>query len=127
MENKTSTGKWGKAQNQLLQSLFEKRLDRGGISPEDTTRKTVEAVRNKYFPGRTYASFAPLFRRKARQFQLNESLNGARANDDKQPKGELKNKSRNFYVLLILMIIFIDYYFNIILKSQLKATGPKTK
>ena len=76
--------RWSKQQDEKILSLFEKQVSRGGISSEDLSKKTIANIVSKFFPERTYSNFAPLFRRKAREYNLNKSLTGLRAVDAKE-------------------------------------------
>ena len=70
--------KWGKQDDAKLAALFRKKLSKGGVSPQDLGRDNIEKVRQTHFPERAYRNFAPLFRRKARAFNVESSLAGAR-------------------------------------------------
>lgn len=76
--NKVTATKWGKEHNLKLQSLFLKRNERGGVNSNDLNSDYIKRVLRQHFPDRQYNNFAPLFRAKARKFNLNEALDGAR-------------------------------------------------
>ena len=59
---------WGKLEDNKLRSLFETKLSKGGVNPEDIAKATLEKVIRKHFPGRNYHSFRQLFRRKSLKF-----------------------------------------------------------
>ena len=74
----TTQKKWGPDEDTKLARLFSVRPSRGGVSSLDLSQKAVKAVHSKHFPERPYKTFAPLFRRKARDWELNKTLSGAR-------------------------------------------------
>ena len=76
--NKVTSTKWGKEHNLKLQGLFLKRNDRGGVNSKDLNSDYIKRVFRQHFPDRQYNNFAPLFRAKARKFNLNEALDDAR-------------------------------------------------
>ena len=67
--NKVTATKWGKE---------HKRNERGGVNSNDLNSDYIKRVLRQHFPDRQYNNFAPLFRAKARKFNLNEALDGAR-------------------------------------------------
>ena len=67
---------WTQADNQKLLSLFRKPPSKGGIDTEDLSVKAVQAIHKKHWPGEEYKNFAPLFRRKARSWNVNKTLTG---------------------------------------------------
>ena len=71
-------GTWGKEHDRKLLELFDRRTNRGKVSTEDLSKKYIESVLKKHFPGRSYASFSPLFRKKARKYNLDKALEGER-------------------------------------------------
>ena len=77
-KNKSTTNVWGKLEDNKLRSLFETKLSKGGVNPEDIAKATLEKVIRKHFPDRNYHSFRQLFRRKALKFLLGASLSGRR-------------------------------------------------
>ena len=76
--------KWSPENDLQLFELFRKGPRRGGISPKDLNPKVVRKEIERHFPGRTYESFAPTFRKKARAWLLEQELSGARS--EKQSK-----------------------------------------
>lgn len=81
--------KWSKEHDALLLSLFQKQPSKGGILASDTSKNTIKAIINKHFPDRQYSSFSQLFRRKAREFLINQTLAGTR-DDNKGQTGQGK-------------------------------------
>tara|TARA_B100000780_G_scaffold251616_1_gene198338 strand:+ start:47 stop:328 length:282 start_codon:yes stop_codon:yes gene_type:complete len=71
-------GTWGKEHDRKLLELFDRRTNRGKVSTEDLSKKYIESVLKKHFPGRSYKSFSPLFRKKARKYNLDKALEGER-------------------------------------------------
>lgn len=70
--------KWGKEEDAKLAALFSKKPSRGGVSTKDLSKPAIEKVRNEHFKDRSYTAFSTLYRKKARQWNLNQSLTGAR-------------------------------------------------
>ena len=68
--------KWGKAEDAKLANLFK--APRNLVNPRDLSIEAVKAVHKKYFSDRNYNSFAPLYRAKARAFEVGKSLEGHR-------------------------------------------------
>jgi hypothetical protein len=68
--------RWTKADDAKLIELW--RTPRNGVDPDKLDIATVKAVRSKYFPETKYENFAPLYRNKARGFQVARSLDGHR-------------------------------------------------
>ena len=69
-------GRWNKADDAKLSELFQ--TPRNGVNPEDLSVEAVKTVHRKYFGDRDYKAFAPLYRAKARAFQVGQSLDGHR-------------------------------------------------
>ena len=67
-----------KPDNEKLVKLFRTRVDRGGVSSTDINQKSIQKAISKYFPDRFYNAFSPLFRKKARAFNLDQVLSGKR-------------------------------------------------
>ena len=103
-KSKTKPSKtiWGKNEDLKLHRLFKIRDDRGGIDPRDLTQKTVKKVQEAHFPDRPYKNFAPLFRSKARRWNINHALLGARLSQGK------------LMTLLLINFVFIVFtgFFN---------------
>jgi len=73
-----SSKKWGKEDDAKLKELFRRGVRNGGVSTTDLGTKAVKEVNDKYFPNRDYKNFGPLFRKKARAWNLNSTLQGSR-------------------------------------------------
>jgi hypothetical protein len=71
--------KWGKEDDVKLAELFRRGARNGGVSTTDLGAKAVKAVNQEHFPERDYKNFGPLFRKKARAWNLNETLSGGRS------------------------------------------------
>ena len=87
---------WNKEKDFVLFNLFEKSVSDGGVSPNHLDKDTIKEVIRNHFPDRKYSSFAPLIRRKAREYKLGQSLDGAR----KQEKNS--NPGKQLFHLLYL-------------------------
>ena len=64
-----------------LSALFRKKTANGSKPLIDTTDlnvKTVKAVNDKYFPDKIYKNFGPVYRKKARAWNLAQELSGSR-------------------------------------------------
>jgi hypothetical protein len=70
--------KWGKEDDAKLAELFRRGPRNGGVSTKDLSAKAIKKVNEAYFKERAYKNFGPLFRKKARAYNLNQTLNGAR-------------------------------------------------
>jgi hypothetical protein len=68
--------RWGKADDKKLAELF--RTPRNNIDPEDLSIEAVKSIHKKYFNQFKYQNFAPLYRDKARSWNVNQSLEGHR-------------------------------------------------
>ena len=71
--------KWGKEDDVKLAKLFRNGIRKGGVDPNDLAAKTIHQVLTKHFPSRNYGSFAPLFRAKARAWNIDQTLSGKRS------------------------------------------------
>ena len=69
---------WGKVDDAKLSALFRKPPSRGGVSSHDLSQKAIEKVCTTHWPNRPYKSFSQLFRKKARKWNINKTLQGAR-------------------------------------------------
>ena len=98
---KTSTTVWGKNEDLKLHRLFKIRDDRGGIDPRDLTQKKVKKVQEAHFPDRPYKNFAPLFRSKARRWNINHALLGARLS---------QGKLMTLLLINFVFIVFTDFF-----------------
>jgi hypothetical protein len=70
--------KWGKEDDAKLKELFQRGPHKGGVSTNDLSTKALQAINSKYFPERDYKNFGPLFRKKVRAWNLNDTLQGGR-------------------------------------------------
>ena len=102
-KSKTKPSKtiWGKNEDLKLHRLFKIRDDRGGIDPRDLTQKTVKKVQEAHFPDRPYKNFAPLFRSKARRWNINHALLGARLS---------QGKLMTLLLINFVFIVFTDFF-----------------
>jgi hypothetical protein len=74
----TTQTKWGAADDAKLAHLFRKGPKNGGVETGDLGVPYVKTVHSKHFPARNYTNFAPLFRKKARAWNIEQSLQGSR-------------------------------------------------
>ena len=100
-KSKPSNTVWGKNEDLKLHRLFKIRDDRGGIDPRDLTQKTVKKVQEAHFPDRPYKNFAPLFRSKARRWNINHALLGARLS---------QGKLMTLLLINFVFIVFTDFF-----------------
>jgi hypothetical protein len=72
----TMTGgkRWDSAEDKKLAELFRK--DKKLAYELDT--KSIQQVHRAHWPDREFGSFSPLFRRKARQWQVNRTVSNKR-------------------------------------------------
>ena len=77
INNGEAMGRWTTADDSKLATLFS--TPRNGVDPKDLSVEAVKAVHKKYFPQSNYRNFAPLYRAKARDFQVGKTLEGHRA------------------------------------------------
>lgn len=80
----TKSANWKKEDDAKLLALMQKGPYKGGVSTTDLTAKTIHKVLDKFFPEKKYQNFAPLFRKKARAFVIDQELSGSR----KKKKGK---------------------------------------
>ena len=92
---------WGKNEDLKLHRLFKIRNDRGGVDSRDLTQKSVKAVQEKHFPDRPYKNCAPLFRNKARKWNINNALLGARL---------AQGKLMTLLLINFVFIVFTDFF-----------------
>jgi hypothetical protein len=67
-------GRWTKVEDAKLAKLFQDNI----LDPSDTQTKTIQKAREDHFPGFSYTNFGPLFRKKVREWNINNSLSGQR-------------------------------------------------
>jgi hypothetical protein len=73
----TTQTKWAAADNAKLAHIFRKGPTNGGVDIGDLSVAYVTSVHNKHFPARDYNNFAPLFRKKARAWNIEKSFEGS--------------------------------------------------
>jgi hypothetical protein len=73
-----TAAKWSKADDAKLAELFRKGTRNHGISTKDLSAKYIHKVIKDHFPEREFKNFSVLFRRKARAWNLNQTLQGQR-------------------------------------------------
>ena len=93
----------------ILQRIFKLRTDRGGVDSLDLTQETIKAVREAHFPDRAYRNFAPLFRNKARKWNLNNALIGSR-------KAQGKSMTLALINFVFVFIVFTDFFNSFLIK-----------
>lgn len=71
--------RWNKADDAKLIQLW--RTTRNGVDPLKLDVPSVKAVHQRYFPDKKYENFAPIYRNKARQFQVGTTLDGHRKSE----------------------------------------------
>ena len=98
---KSQTQPWRKTEDLKLQKLFQLRDDRNGVDPTDLQQETIKVVRAQHFPDRAYKNFAPLFRSKARKWNLNNALLNSR-----RATGEFTTLSLIKFVFILLIKLF---------------------
>jgi hypothetical protein len=70
--------RWSTPNDEALLKLFsDKKID-----PEKIERADIENVRATYFPQFVYKNFAPLYRKKARAYCLDQVLRGKRKHSE---------------------------------------------
>ena len=74
----STPAKWSKVDDEKLFSLFRKGTRNGGCSPRDLSKETVESVRARWFPERTYRNFSVQFRKKSSIFNINQAVSGGK-------------------------------------------------
>jgi hypothetical protein len=67
---------WGTAGDAKLLQLF--RTPHNGVDATKLDMESVKAIHSKFFPEKKYANFAPLYRGKARAFNVSQTLDGHR-------------------------------------------------
>ena len=98
---KSQTQPWGKTEDLKLQKLFKLRNDRNGVDPTDLQQETIKVVRAQHFSDQAYKNFAPLFRSKARKWNLNNALLNSR-----RATGEFTTLSLIKFVFILLIKLF---------------------
>ena len=100
-KSKPSNTVWGKDEDLKLHRLFKVRNDRGGVDSRDLIQKAIKEVQEEHFPDRPYRSFAPLFRNKARKWNINNALLGARLS---------QGKLMTLLLINFVFIVFTDFF-----------------
>ena len=75
---------WTKADTTQLIELFKRGPHKNGIKTSGLRPKDIHDAIARYFPDRNYDTFAPLLRRKAKAFELDRELSGARKKKKKK-------------------------------------------
>ena len=70
--------KYNNENDKVLFYLFDQRSGRDQVDPNNFRKENIQGVLENHFPGRNYKHFSPLFRRKARQYNLMNYLKGDR-------------------------------------------------
>ena len=81
-DNSTKPAKWSKINDKKLKTLFDRGTRNRGINSEDLSTQAIHQAIETHFPDRAYKTFAPLFRNKARAYNLAKELAGARRGKD---------------------------------------------
>ena len=68
--------RWNASDDAKLIALWE--TPHNGIDPTKLDIESVKAVHKKHFPQKKYANFAPLYRGKARSYNVSRTLDGHR-------------------------------------------------
>ena len=71
--------RWGKSDDEKLAELW--RTGRNGINPEDLSIEAVKNIHRTHFSQFKYENFAPLYRDKARSWNVNRTLEGHRKSE----------------------------------------------
>jgi hypothetical protein len=74
MVKESGPGRWGPGQSARLHGIVEE----GIVKSNDLSTYYILLIMRTHFPKRKYSSFAPLFWKKIRKWNLNGALNGAR-------------------------------------------------
>lgn len=69
---------WDTVDDVKLRTLFTKGIRKGGLDPNDLSKDITEALHKRYWPDRGETGFKALYRRKAREWNLNVEKNGGR-------------------------------------------------
>jgi hypothetical protein len=68
--------RWNAADDAKLIQLW--RTPHNGVDPTKLDKDSVQAVLERHWPLAKYSSFAPLYKRKAREFNISRTLDGHR-------------------------------------------------
>ena len=98
---KRSGRSWKAHDDAQLFGLFKKGKFKGGVDVSDLTPEYIEKVRDTHFPWyEKMENFNPLYKRKLRKFQTNETLSGARK--EKKEGEHIKRTDGMYYLFLLL-------------------------
>lgn len=97
MTNDGAAKKWGKVDDKKLKELFDRGTRNRGIDSKDLSSKAIHQAIATHFPDRLYKTFAPLFGNKARLYNLDKELAGAR-------------RGKNFAMCLLLQYILCSWH-----------------
>jgi hypothetical protein len=110
MAEETLPKKWGKLDDRKLSDLFRKGKPSGGVSSTALNAKDIRKVLKAHFPSREYKNFAPLFRSKARAWNIDQTLTGQRS----------KFVVYHFAMCHTIVIISIDLSLIVVLLASLR-------
>lgn len=91
MAKESGPGRWGPEQSARLHGLVEE----GIVKSNDLSKDYILLIMRTHFPERKYSSFAPLFRKKIRNWNLNGALNGARRESVEVPSPSTVRRGRD--------------------------------
>ena len=69
--------KWSKVDDAKLQQLFWKPPSKEGVKTQDLSQANIKGVQVKHWPEQSYNNFSDLFCKKAQEWNIAASLNGA--------------------------------------------------
>lgn len=73
---------WKGEDDKKLAALFAKKPSQGGVDYRDLSTKYIDSVHEKHFRTSTeLKNFRPLYRRKARAWNIHKSLTGGRRSE----------------------------------------------
>ena len=78
---KSTKPRWKREHDAKLRALYRKKNHSGNkplIDTRDLSCKTIKAINDQHFPEFDYANFGPLYRKKARAWNLEQELAGSR-------------------------------------------------
>jgi hypothetical protein len=119
------SSRWSKADDKKLAELF--RTPRNKVDPEDLSIEAVKEVHKRYFKQFKYQNFAPLYRDKARAWNVNRSLEGHRRS--KKEAAKPQHAICLFVAKLILTVAFCWPCMHVLGSQATKAVlaGKNTK
>jgi hypothetical protein len=110
MAEETLPKKWGKLDDRKLSDLFRKGERSGVVSSTDLNAKDIRKVLKAHFPNQEYKNFAPLFRSKARAWNIDQTLTGQHS----------KFVVYHFTMCHTIVIISIDLSLIVVLLASLR-------